>query len=291
MSIILRCVPHWLKARLRREMQDACRHVVSPRFILESLAVPLPKKPRKWGYFVDTTAGGGLGEEKGLPIPPAHLTMSYLDNVAEYLANGRHAAAMVRDVLIEQEVPLGEGAAAMDWGCTSGRVLRWFAEEAQTTEFWGVDIDGPSIAWAKANLSPPFNFLQSTVFPHLPFPDGTFSLIYGVSVMTHIEHFRDLWLMEIKRTLKPGGLVILTIHDEHTLAFFQNRPRLEWLPSELTPELLVANQAAVIEGERWNHTFTFFSNDHIRHEWGQYLDVVKIQPFAEGYQSAVIMRK
>ena len=34
-------------------------------------------------------------------------------------------------------VELGPGDAMLDWGSSTGRVLRWFAEEARTVEVWG----------------------------------------------------------------------------------------------------------------------------------------------------------
>ena len=45
----------------------------------------------------------------------------------------------------------------------------------------------------------------------------------------------------------------------------------------------------VFGGSDWGHSFTLFSDDWIRREWNQYLDVVAIEPNAEAYQSAVVL--
>jgi hypothetical protein len=61
--------------------------------------------------------------------------------------------------------------------------------------------------------------------PPLRYPTGKFNLIYGVSVMTHLdEDYQRQWLLELKRITARGGLVLLTTHGD---TFFDQ------LPSEL----------------------------------------------------------
>src|SRR4051794_19709338 len=47
------------------------------------------------------------------------------------------------------------GKRVLDFGSGAGRTLRHFAQEAEVAEFWGCDIDGPSIDWMRATLCPP----------------------------------------------------------------------------------------------------------------------------------------
>jgi ubiquinone/menaquinone biosynthesis C-methylase UbiE len=55
----------------------------------------------------------------------------------------------------------------------------------------------------------------SGLAPPLPFPDQTFDLVFGISVFTHLrESWQFAWLRELARTLKPGGLAIMTIMSE-----------------------------------------------------------------------------
>ena len=217
--------------------------------------------------------------------------MGYGQDTEAYLARGRNTASMLRSIVEEYGNVFDCNSALLDWGCTTGRVLRCFAEEAKTAEVWGVDVDQLSIDWAIAHLSPPFRFLCTSAYPSLPFPDAKFSLIYGISVMTHLEHFRGMWLMELGRILRPGGLAILTVHDEHTVQWFKEHAPPRWLPEEVRLDDLVKHQVSLIRSRDWFHTFTFLRSDHIRQEWGLYLDVLEIRPRAEVYQSAVVLRK
>ena len=47
-----------------------------------------------------------------------------------------------------------EGKRILDFGSGAGRTLRHFAAEAEIAEFWGADIDEPSISWMEQNLCP-----------------------------------------------------------------------------------------------------------------------------------------
>ncbi len=179
----------------------------------------------------------------------------------------------------------------MEWGCTSGRVLRHFSDEADATEFWGIDVDQTSIDWAKASLSPPFHFLCCSEYPHLPFSDDKFSLVYAISVMTHIGHFRDMWLMELRRILRAGGILVLTINDEHTIETYKH-DRPGWAPEELDFSQAEDHEFTVVYGRNWADTFTLFTTDYVRREWGRYFEILDIKVRAENNrQSAVVLRK
>jgi SAM-dependent methyltransferase len=102
-----------------------------------------------------------------------------------------------------------EGKRVLDFGCGAGRVLRRFAPEAESGEFWGCDLYEPTIAWLQENLSPPFRFYVNEERP-MPHPDEYFDLVYAISVFTHITTEWPQWLLELRRILKPDGLLLAT---------------------------------------------------------------------------------
>jgi SAM-dependent methyltransferase len=227
-----------------------------------------------------------------LPLPPAHLRMGYsVDSDELYLRGGEASAASLRTIMQEYGLALQNGSAMLDWGCATGRVLRWFLPLANEIELWGVDQDELSMVWAKENLNPPFHFVTCSAYPHLPFADNKFGLIYGLSVFTHLAHFRDLWLMEMQRILQHDGYAIFTIHDEHTVQFFIENGRPAWIPADLALPEIANHETTIIQGNLWYETYTFFTGAYIRKEWGRYFQVLGIRPFSDGYQSAVVLRK
>ncbi len=87
-------------------------------------------------------------------------------------------------------------------------------ESYPATHFFGADVDANAIEWCVRNLRNGA-FVNSRPEPPLPFPSGHFDVVYCFSVFTHLdERMQDMWLIEIKRVLKPGGIVILTVHGD-----------------------------------------------------------------------------
>ena len=85
------------------------------------------------------------------------------------------------------------GKRVLDFGCGSARVLRQFLREAEQAEFWGCDIDAPSIAWVEANLSPRCG---SSTARHrrCRSTTGAFDLVYATCVFAHIgDRWSDGW--------------------------------------------------------------------------------------------------
>ena len=221
--------------------------------------------------------------------------MGHAADDQSYLQAGEASAGFIRSILRREDVALTPGDSVLEWGCAGGRVLRHFAPEAARGDVWGVDQHGPAISWCKEHLSPPFKFLTCTAYPHLPFEDGTFKLVYAGSVFTHIQHLMDMWLMEFRRILRPGGYALFTVHDEHTwqaLAGSEAQRRivdpagLEDFSKTLDHEL-----SFLYTGGRWYDVVSFLRSDWITREWSQYLDVVSFEPWSESYQTTVVLRK
>jgi SAM-dependent methyltransferase len=152
----------------------------------------------------------------GLPVPPPEC-MQYGETPERHLAGGKVDADRVKSVLLQGGFDIDTCTRFLDWGCSNGRVLRHFADWAQRSEAWGVDINARTAMWAATHLRPSFRCLAATSAPHLPFADGTFGMIYGLSILTHIDDLFPAWLAELGRVAQPGGYVLLTIHDEATI--------------------------------------------------------------------------
>lgn len=94
----------------------------------------------------------------------------------------------------------------LDFGCGWGRIIRFFDIE----NLWGIDIDEEAIKACQDTI-PTARFARVDPLGPAPFEDGTFDVAYAFSVFSHLSEEAHLrWLGEIKRILKPGGLVIVT---------------------------------------------------------------------------------
>jgi len=57
------------------------------------------------------------------------------------------------------------------------------------------------------------SFQRNSPSPPLVCAGGRFDLVYCISVFTHLnEKMQDQWILELRRILKPGGVLLLTIH-------------------------------------------------------------------------------
>jgi SAM-dependent methyltransferase len=173
-------------------------------------------------------------------------------------------------------------------------MIRWLEDHTERGEVWGVDISGAHITWCQQNLSSPFRFATTTTFPHLPFEDNYFDLIYAASVFTHISDLAEAWLMELRRIARPGGRLVRTVDDKHTLelvfdpewasahpdanppGYVQDYTRAI-LSSPESREILEQDFAVATIG-RGPVSQVFHDASYLCQHWGSYLKVHSITP-------------
>jgi ubiquinone/menaquinone biosynthesis C-methylase UbiE len=135
-------------------------------------------------------------------------------SASAFLSIGSGCAQLVTAHLRSMGVEISEARRVMDFGCGCGRTLRWLLDEYKTAEFHGVDVSSSAINWCRKHLSGGF-FVNCNQEPPLPYPDEHFDVIYSISVFTHLDQrMQDLWLAELRRLLKPGGWLLITVHGE-----------------------------------------------------------------------------
>jgi SAM-dependent methyltransferase len=165
------------------------------------------------------TADSRRGRNEGLPLPPPHLrtlTAGTADS-GWFVESGRSSARTIRDALDRHGVSLDSIGLMLDFGCGCGRVLRHW-EHLPASEVHGAEPNELLAAWCNRNL--PFALVsRSSLLPPLPYQDDAFDLVYAVSVFTHLtERPQRLWMTELARVIRPGGLLLITVHGDRYLA-------------------------------------------------------------------------
>ena len=134
-------------------------------------------------------------------------------NMKRYLANAGVKINRLRSIL--------------DFGCGTGRVLIGWHLDNPRRRLFGCDISGDLLDWARNALPKPIHWIQSALNPPLPYPSNSFDLIYLVSVFTHLSSAsQDVWKSELKRIIRPGGYILMTLHGEVYVHLFHPQ-RLE----------------------------------------------------------------
>ena len=174
-----------------------------------------------------------------------------------------------------------QAGSVLDWGVGCGRVARHLAPSLGD-RFFGCDIDADNVAWCNANL--PGAYKASRLEPPLPYPDHSFDVIYGVSVFTHLRANWELrWLEELHRVLRPGGVVLMTIHGQTAIDFAGLTPSVY---AELMDRVEREGLAFTSENHQLDgfvetpseYVNVFHSKRHISNVWGKFFRKIEQLP-------------
>lgn len=240
------------------------------------------------------------------PLPATADRENYHgDRHYDWWLSGLKDFVLIQKRLEQQGVPLTAGDSVFEMGCASGRVLRHFAIQRPDLHCWGADINLRHVEWLRLFLPTHLRIFQNTILPHLPIEDNSLTLVTAFSVFTHIDDLDLAWIAELRRIIKPGGFLYLTIHSERTWQ--------EMKPGVPIYDALVRMSAHIpdyhvsetfLQGPLpkdktvlyWDVAQNYNSNvfhhtDYVRREWGRFFDVADIIPCGSGYQDVVLLRK
>jgi SAM-dependent methyltransferase len=215
------------------------------------------------------------GDGSPAPFPPVELMRRVAplgrddrDAKAGYDAAGRDVRRFIVSQLPEDWT--WDGKRVLDFGCGAGRVLRHFLPEAGEAEFWGSEIDEPSVRWIQQHLSQSFHVVHHGESPPLSAPSGHFDLIYAMSVFTHITDEWSAWLLELHRLLAPDGLLLATFLGPDMIAPLQGE---RWSDDRIGLNVTRCGTSWADGGPN-----TFISPWWLRAHWGRAFEIVRIEP-------------
>ncbi|HEY7863430.1 MAG TPA: class I SAM-dependent methyltransferase [Thermoanaerobaculia bacterium] len=116
------------------------------------------------------------------------------------------AARRVRTVI--EYLQISPQDLVLDCGCGLGWFLK-VVEEVAPCRLSGIDSDWPRLRAARRELRPSTGLASGDV-TRLPYADATFDKIILSEVLEHLPDDRA-GLMEVRRILKPGGLIAITV--------------------------------------------------------------------------------
>jgi SAM-dependent methyltransferase len=192
--------------------------------------------------------------------------------------------------------------AILDFGAGCGRVLQYFTNIS--ADLYASDVDPSAIQYLK-KAYPFINCQINNSLPPLDFPDNSLDVVYSFSVWTHLPiESQRLWLSEMKRVLRPGGLLLISFLGFHGLKLLREsgiQNEVEWQSvsdEQLRKEGIVYKKYTVFEegselfsGITGSYGVTVHEPDYIQKEWSVDFEVLAIQERAfHEHQDLVVLR-
>ena len=133
---------------------------------------------------------------------------------ANAFSYGRHKIDVLLDEVLKEQQP---GARILDVGCGTGEYVR----RANELGFIASGLEPADAMRAVAVNKNPGASIVSGVATELPYPDGSFDLVICIEVLRYLDRsdIRQA-LRELRRVLRPGGTMFLTMVNRYALDGF-----------------------------------------------------------------------
>lgn len=240
-----------------------------------------------------------LAKSDDMVLPaPADREGYYGERHLEYWLSGFYDASQLMGLELRQT---GNSALKhLDFGGCTGRVARHMARDPRY-EAWLCDINASYIEWLETHSTSNIKLFQNRPYPTLPFEANSFDLISAFSVFTHISEGELHWLLELRRILRPGGKLYITVLDDASWKFAKD---YQWLIQALAhgveEERLRRDIAGDIPDNRYvlRYSFAdayncnvFYRRSFLETQWLQHFSAGHFIDQGHFYQSVVILTK
>jgi SAM-dependent methyltransferase len=196
----------------------------SPDLARDYAAIPDPGTRRQmvlaYGIWLGHPA---VAEKTGLPGQQPPEDVHAMARGPSAAAGGVYEADLVANALASVGVDIAHLQNALDFGCSSGRVLRVLRAAYPGTTWHGCDPNARAIEWVSENL-PDVQAFVSSHAPPLSLAGGSLDMAYAISIWSHFAPALGLrWFDEMHRIIRPGGHLVLTTHGMTSVAFYALR--------------------------------------------------------------------
>jgi ubiquinone/menaquinone biosynthesis C-methylase UbiE len=137
----------------------------------------------------------------------------------------------------------------------------------------------------------------NTILPHLPFEDRYFDVVYAGSVFTHIDDLATTWFLELRRVLRAGGMLYVTIHDRHSIQLLTHAlpwrevPFATFLRHNQDYAAFAHTNFAMFTIGRSVESQVFYDVESLCERLQGLFKVLSVTEAAYGYQTAVLLEK
>lgn len=207
-----------------------------------------------------------------------------------FIESGWRTIRIFEQVLATVGIAINTCETVLDFGCGCGRVIRAIHHSIPKANLFGTEIDAEAVQWLNENYQQFGNFSVNGPLPPLAFDDERFDLIYCISVFTHLpETMQRAWLAELHRVAKRGSVLLVTTYNEERHRALNSFNRAELVKKGF---VYIEETIPTTEGLPVFYQTAFHSHEYIRRVWGEYFEILYIEPQAlESHSDLVLLRK
>jgi SAM-dependent methyltransferase len=152
------------------------------------------------------------------PVPPnSRMRGTSSHTIRHYYESGLTTTLPIVTAAQIDGVDLRFPANVLDFGCGVGRQLLQMTRFFSHLKVFACDVNSRSMDFIQ-RAYPKVESYTSAFFPPLKYADKQFDLIYSVSIFSHLNvRDQEVWLRELARITRPGGLCCLTVLGVHAM--------------------------------------------------------------------------
>jgi SAM-dependent methyltransferase len=233
----------------------------------------------------------GMFEQRNWPPEPlAQRLLNESDSVQLAFRSVKCLYEMITP--LKEHQPLDTFTSVLDWGVGCGLLQFFLPRFLPSAKVIGVDMDKEAVKWCQqSGLAG--KFIAINPMPPIDLRSNSFDLVLGYSILTRLRPDAQLaWLGELRRVVKPGGYLALTVNGELMRPFLSS------------PKVLGDFEASGIAMDRpWRRQLggvreaedsweTYQTKAYTLREYSKWFEVVNyIEGGVNDQQDLVILRK
>ncbi len=221
----------------RHQFAPLLTNAVSVRAYFAETGKDLSNSPFDLKFRLEKPSEKELAWSQTIELPPDSEMKLIGSKSAEIFVNqGTRMARVIAREIVEFFGEFRKDLRILDFGCGVGRVLLPISR-MHAARWFGCDVNEEAIAYFNRAV-PEIKATRNDFTPPLPYDDNAFDCVYSISIWTHLSvEMQMLWLAEIRRILRPGGLALISTSGGHVVDVRRKRGDAGW--SELSAEDLL----------------------------------------------------
>jgi len=236
----------------------------------------------------------GPVQSRELAMATSAMSADDLDRMTDpdiYFRSAYHWMRHSMAALEKAKFDLNAADTILEFGCGSARLIRTL-RCLPNARLLGTDINPVCIDWCRKNVTG-IEFYQNEKEPPLEFAkESSIDLIFASSVFTHISlDLQDLWIDELFRILRPGGIFLCTVLGERYIESMLSPKDQEILAREGSFELGPDHERVSLSSKKTGQDDVFQTREQVLKSFGSVFTVLDYLERGAKLQNLLVLRR